>query len=113
MSWRLGLEYSYDSIEESVDYPVFLSDDISTIMNGTASGYTVESGVVLKKWKILRIFLGANYRFCNYDIEKTILNGETISVNDFESLNYLKTENVSGVGLKASVIVYPFQILEK
>ncbi|MFC1550850.1 hypothetical protein ACFL46_06125, partial [Candidatus Neomarinimicrobiota bacterium] len=46
VSWRLGLEYSYDSIEESVDYPVFLSDDISTIMNGTASGYTVESGVV-------------------------------------------------------------------
>jgi hypothetical protein len=106
MALRLGLEYSYDSIKESVVYPVFLSNDVNTKLDGNASGYAIESGLVLNKWKILRIYLGINYRFCNYNSDKIIVNGETISEHDFESSNYLKTDNINGLGFKASVIVY-------
>lgn len=109
MSLRLGLEYSYDSIKESVMYPGFLSNDVNTKLEGNASGYAIEGGLVLNKWKTFRIFLGIKFRFSNYDNDKIIVNGETISEHDFESLLYFKTDNVSGLGFNVSVVVYPFR----
>ena len=109
MSLRLGFEYSYGSIKETVIYPVFLYDDVNTKLDGNARGYSLEYGLTLNNWKILRIFFGINYRFCNYKIDKIIVNGETVSVNEYESSIYYKTDNVSGFSFKASVTVYPFR----
>jgi hypothetical protein len=109
MSLRLGFEYSYDSIQESVFYPGFLVNDVNTKLEGNANGYAIEVGLVLNKWKILHLFLGMNYRFGNYNNDKTIFNGETISEDEFDSSIYLRTDNVSGLGFKASVTVYPFR----
>jgi hypothetical protein len=106
---RLGLEYSQESVEESANYLMFLSDDLSARLNGNAVGYAIEGGFVYKKWKTFQIFLGANYRFCNYDIENIILNDDSIALSEFESKVGLKTHDVSRIDLTASVIVYPFR----
>ncbi len=105
----LGLEYSQESVEESVFYPVYLSEDKRAKLNGNTVGYAIEGGVVLNRWKTFQIFLGANYRFYNYEIEKINLNGDSITLSEFESRVGLKTHDVSRIDLIASVIVYPFR----
>jgi outer membrane protein assembly factor BamA len=106
---RLSLEYSKENVKESVFYPGYLSDDVSAKLNGNADGFAIEGGYVFNRWKAFQIFLGVNYRFSKYAIEKIIVNGDSVTLHDFETIVGLRTNDVSGISLKASVIIYPFR----